>query len=155
MRTHRCLATAIILIATACLASAKTDLSGDWKLNTTKSDFGQMPAPSSMSQKITHADPKLDVAVKMSSDMGDMEWKASYTTDGKECKNTVRESPVTSVLKWDGDALTVESKGKFGDNDFTMKDKWTLSSDGKVLTIDRHFASSFGEGDSKLLFEKQ
>ena len=40
-------------------AQAKTDFSGTWKLNTGKSDFGPMPPPDSMTQKITHQDPSL------------------------------------------------------------------------------------------------
>jgi hypothetical protein len=36
-----------------------------------------------------------------------------------------------------------------------MKDKWTLSPDGKALTINRHFASSMGELDQKIVLEKQ
>ena len=60
-----------------------------------------------------------------------------------------------NTAKWDGDALVVESKGSFGDNPFTMKDKWTLSADGKVLTIQRHFSSGMGEMDQKMVLDKQ
>jgi hypothetical protein len=36
-----------------------------------------------------------------------------------------------------------------------MKDKWTVSADGKVLTIARHFSSQMGELDQKLVLDKQ
>jgi hypothetical protein len=145
----------IVLTLAAALAAARPNLTGDWKLNTSKSELGQMPAPNSWVQKVSHEDPKLKVAVTMSSDMGDMSWESSYTTDGKESVNKIRENESRSVARWDGDVLTMDTKGKFGDNDFTMNDKWTLSEDGKVLTINRHMSSSFGEGDQKLVFEKQ
>ena len=104
-----------------------------------------------MTQKVTHFEPKLTVAVKMASEMGDLD-----TTNGKECTNAgFQGSEMKSIVKWDVDALTLETKGKFGDNDFTMKDKWTLSADGKALTINRHFASSMGELDQKIVLEKQ
>ncbi len=151
----RALTAAVLLLAASLAANAKPNLTGDWKLNTEKSDFGQMPPPNSMTQKITHEDPNLQIQVKQSSEMGDFDFEAKYTTDGKECTNTIRDNPSTSVVKWDGDELAFETKGKFGDNDFTMKDKWSLSEDGKVLTINRHFSSSFGEGDQKLILEKQ
>ena len=154
MRTRVLIAIALLFLA-AVAASAKPNFTGDWKLNTAKSDFGQMPAPSSMTQKVVHDEPNLQVHSKQTSDMGDYERDAKYTTDGKECTNTFRDNPATSVVKWDGDALTFDTKGKFGDTDFTMKDKWTLSPDGKVLTMERHFSSSFGEGDQKLVLEKQ
>ena len=114
-----------------------------------------MPSPGSMTSKITHEDPKLTSHVKQSGEMGEMEFDASYTTDGKECSNDVFGNPVKSILKWDGDTLLIDAKGKFGDNDFTSKDKWTLSDDGKTLTIVRLFKSSMGEGEQKLVFEKQ
>ncbi len=146
---------ASLMVFAGISAAATPNLTGDWKLNISKSNLGEMPPPSSMTQKVTHDEPKLKLAVKQSSDMGDLDFEANYTTDGKECVNTIRDNEAKSVVKWDGDALLFETKGKFGDNDFTMKDKWTLSTDGKVLTVERHFSSSFGEGDQKLIFEKQ
>ena len=146
---------ALLVLLAAAAAAAPPNLSGDWKLNISKSEFGEMPPPTSMSQKITHDDPKLTVSLKQSGAMGDFDATANYTTDGKECTNTFLNNPAKSTVKWDGDALTIETKGKFGDTDYTLKDKWTVSADGKVMTIARHFSSSFGEGDQKLVMEKQ
>jgi hypothetical protein len=145
-----------VLALAALPVLAKPNFTGDWKLNNSKSSFGQMPTPSSMTNKITHADPKLTTAVKQSGDMGDFEMSSTYTTDGKESTNQgFGGSTTTSTAKWDGDTLLIETKGKFGDNDFTMSDKWTLSEDGKVLTIVRVFKSAMGEGEQKLVFDKQ
>ena len=149
----------LLILAAFALAAlpvlAKPNFSGDWKLNVAKSSFGQMPSPNSMTTKITHEDPKLTSHVKQSGEMGEMEFDASYTTDGKECSNDMFGNPVKSTLKWDGDTLLIDAKGKFGDNDFTMQDKWTLSDDGKTLTIVRRFQSSMGEGEQTLVLEKQ
>ena len=147
---------ALTLLAAAAGFAATPDLSGDWKLNTSKSDFGQFPAPSSMTQKVSHSEPKIAVSVKMVSDMGEFEFTANYTTDGKECTNQgFGGSETKSTVKWDGDALLIDTKGAFGDNAYTMKDKWTLSESGKVLTINRHFASSMGEMDQRIVLDKQ
>jgi hypothetical protein len=144
-----------LIIASAAFAAAP-DLSGDWKLNTTKSDFGQFPAPGSMSQKVTHAEPKLTVEMKMSGEMGDFNTTSTYTTDGKESTNPgFGGSETKSTAKWDGDTLLIESKGSFGDNPYTMSDKWTLSEGGKVLTIQRKFSSGMGDVVQKLVLEKQ
>jgi ABC-type transport system substrate-binding protein len=137
------------------LAFAKPNLAGDWKMNASKSEFGAFPAPSSMTQKIAHEDPSLKVAAKMSTDNGDMDFESVYTTDGKECTNQFGPNVIKSTVKWDGDTLVIDGKGQFGDNEVTIKDKWELSADGKVLTILRHWASSMGEMDQKLVFEKQ
>ena len=148
------------LVVTALIAAsfafAAPNFSGNWKLNAPKSDFGQFPAPSSMTQTVTHEEPKLAVESKQSSDMGDFQISAKYTTDGKECVNQGFGGGQTkSVVKWDGDALVIETKGTFGDNEFTMKDRWTLSADGKVLTIQRHIGSAMGELDQKITLDKQ
>jgi predicted lipoprotein len=151
---HLCVVTAIAALA-ALPAVAKPNFSGQWKANVSKSDFGQMPAPDKMEMKIGHEDPKLEVHNSQAGQFGEMEWDAKYTTDGQESKNVIRDNPATSIVKWDGDVLKFDTKGKFGDNDFTMTDKWSLSEDGKTVTMERHFSSSFGEGDQKVVMEKQ
>jgi hypothetical protein len=121
-----------------------------------KSDFGQMPAPDSITEKIAHQDPSLKVNVASTGGMmGDQTYDVSYTTDGKECVNKMGENEFKSTLKWDGDELAVETKGSFGGNEFTSKGRWTLSADGKTLTITQHFSSAMGEGDVKEVFDKQ
>ncbi len=146
-------ALALALVALPCLA--KPNLTGDWKLNISKSEFGQMPAPTSRMDKITHEDPKLTLAVKSSSERGDFAYEMKYMTDGSESVNEMRGNPIKSVAKWDGDTLVIDSKASFNGNDVTMSDKWTVSPDGKTLTIKRHMASSMGEGDLTYVFEKQ
>ena len=84
-----------VLALAALPALAKPNFSGDWKLNSAKSTFGEMPAPDSMTYKIAHADPKLTTASKQSSQMGDFEMNATYTTDGKECTNQGFEGSTT------------------------------------------------------------
>ena len=108
-----------------------------------------------MTLKITHEQPKLTTATKQSSEMGDFEMQATYTTDGKECTNQgFGGNPTKSVLNWDGDTLRIETKGKFGDNEFTMPEKWALSADGKMLTLTRLFKSAMGESEQKLVLDK-
>ena len=156
-QTAKLFSWAFLIMALALVqAQAKSDFSGTWKLNTGKSDFGAMPPPDTMTQKITHQDPSLKASVASTGGMnGDMSYDMSYTTDGKECVNKVGESEFKSTLKWDGDDLVVDTKGSFGGNEFTAKGRWTLSGDGKILTVTQHFTSAMGEGDIKEVFEKQ
>jgi hypothetical protein len=56
MTTKRILTTLAVLALAALPALAKPNFSGDWKLNASKSTFGQMPAPDSMTYKITHTE---------------------------------------------------------------------------------------------------
>jgi hypothetical protein len=136
-------------------AQAKPNFSGTWKVNVAKSDFGAMPGPDSRTDKITHADPDLKVHVAQSSQMGELNYDATYTTDGKESTNSLSGNVFKSTVKWDGDDLSLETKGSFNGNEFTAKDRWTLSEDGKTMTVQRHLASALGETDQKVVFEKQ
>ena len=137
-------------------AQAKSDFSGTWKMNAAKSDFGQMPPPDTLTEKITHQDPSLKVNVASTGGMqGDMTYDISYTTDGKECVNHMGDNEFKSTLNWDGNDLVVDTKGSFSGNDFTSKGRWTLSADGKTLTITQHFSSAMGEMDMKEVFDKQ
>jgi len=136
-------------------AQAKSDFSGTWKANTAKSDFGPMPPPDSITEKIVHEDPSLKVNIAQIGGQGDMTYDMVYTTDGKECVNHVAENEFKSTLKWEGDDLVADTKGSFDGNDFTAKDRWTLSDSGKTMTVQRHISTAMGEFEMKLVFEKQ
>lgn len=156
LRCNRVSLTAAALFALAALpAMAIPNFTGDWKLNAAKSEFGQFPAPENYTQKATHQDPSLKVATKMSTQNGDMEFESVYATDGKETTNTFGPGSMKSVAKWEGDVLTIQTKGQFGDSEVTIVDKWECSADGKTLTIRRHFTSSQGEMDQKMVLDKQ
>ncbi len=152
--TKICVAAASILLC-AMTAWAKADFTGEWKMNAAKSDFGAMPAPTSMTQKVAHNEPELKVVVTQVGERGEFTMESSYTTDGKECINQTRMGERKSTLKWEGDTLVIDSRMEFQGNAVTITDRWTLSEDGRTLTIRRHFSSSMGEGDSTIVLEKQ
>ena len=60
-----------------------------------------------------------------------------------------------STLKWDGNALVVETKMDFQGTEVTITNRWGLSDDGKTLTVNMHFATPMGEGDAKMVYDKQ
>jgi hypothetical protein len=136
-------------------AQAKPNFSGEYKLNTSRSEFGPMPAPASRTDKITHDDPSLQVATRQSGQNGEVTYEARDATDGTETTNQFRSTAMKSTGKWDGDTLVITTKGSYNGGDITLADKWTLSEDGKVLTINRHVTSAMGELDQKIVFEKQ
>ncbi len=136
-------------------AQAKPNFSGEWKLNVSKSEFGPLPAPISRTDKIKHEDPALKITTTQANQQGEGTFELNYTTDGKESVNEIRGNTMKSTSKWDGDTLVIDTKANFGGNDLTLSDKWSLSGDGKVLTINRHIASPMGEVDQKVVLEKK
>jgi hypothetical protein len=156
MRLSRWLAIALVVLSVGTLAAqAKPNFSGEWKLAPAKSDFGMMPAPSSGVQKITHNEPQLKVVNTQTSDQGTNTTESSYTTDGKVCVNPGRMGDTKSTLKWDGSALVTETKMDFQGTEVTITNRWVLSDDGKTLTVNMHFSTPMGEGDAKMVYEKQ
>ena len=137
------------------VASAAPNYSGEWKLNAAKSNFGPMPAPDTMTQKIKHEEPNLSLAIAQAGQQGEFTYELKYTTDGKESTNTIRDNEMKSTAKWDGDALKISTKASFQGNPVSLDDKWTLSEDGKTLTVNRKINSAMGELEQTIVLEKQ
>ena len=146
---------AMAAFAVVAVAQNKTNFSGTWKLNTSKSDFGMIPGPDSRTDVIEHKDPSLKVSVTAEGAQGKQQYTVNYTTDGKEAVNSLPGREMKSTLSWQGKSLVVDTKLKFQGNDVTVKSTWTLSDDGKTLTQNAHLTSPMGETDQKLVFEKQ
>lgn len=144
-----------LLSMMALTLQAKPNFTGEWEFSPEKSDFGEAPAPYSLSQKITHEEPSITVATSMSSDMGEMDFESNYTTDGQECVNEFGMGEATSTLRWEGDTLVMESKGSFGGGEYTSHDEWKLAEDGKLLTIIRTIDSEWGELKQTIVMAKQ
>lgn len=149
------LVASFVLVVAAHASAEQPNFSGDWKLNIAASDFGGMPAPSSVTQKVTHAEPSLTIVSSQVSDFGSFDSNLTFTTDGKECANTVMDFALKSTLNWDGPVLVINSTMDFQGSPAKMIDKWTLSPDGKQIIVNRHFEGPMGTGDGKLVFDKQ
>ncbi len=154
---RRAVTASIFLISFAALALAqdKPNLTGTWKLNITKSDFGAIPGPDSQTLVIEHTDPAVKIVSSQAGAQGSMDATINFTTDGKEASNNMGGRDVKSTSVWDGRNLVMSAKFSLNDQDVTIKSVWTLSDDGKTISETRHLASPMGETDQKLIFEKQ
>src|SRR5665213_3793382 len=131
--------------------AAGRDLSGVWKLNGAKSDYGKFPAPLSVTRKIKHNDPKLVLSTTQTGPQGYVTSSLTYTTDGTESVN----GDSKGSAQWIGDKLMIESSREFQGATLKQKEIWTLSADGKTLTVDSHVSIPNGEFDVKQVFDKQ
>jgi len=142
-----------LLLALNAAGQSKPDFSGTWKADIGKSNFGPMPAPQSATLKVEHKDPHFKMVSTTVGDAGERTFELTFTTDGKECTNFVGNTEVKSVLKWEGETLLMEHKASGGE--VVVKDKWTLSEGGTVLTLVRHWSGSQGELTQTLVHQKQ
>lgn len=148
------------LVATLALgisaqAFARPNFSGTWKMNPSKSDYGPVPAPEKMERTIKHDDPKLSMVTTQAGPQGEIKTNIAYMTDGTESKNMVQGQEAISVAKWDGDVLTVKSKRQVQGMEITFNERWTLSEDGKVLTIVNQLNTPQGDFEIKIVMDKQ
>lgn len=146
--------TLLLALVLACSSSlvfaAKPNFSGEWKVDAAKSDFGDMPAPSSLSMEVDHADPKLVVKQFQSGGpMGEMTAELTYSTDGGETKNKVKGNELTSTASWAGNSLKLTTKMAGG---ITVVETWKLS--GRSLDVLREISSAQGSSTMKLAFTK-
>src|SRR5579863_7588203 len=101
----------VAALASIALAADKPNFSGDWKLNSAKSNMGPVPPPTSYVRKVTHAEPSITIEdTQTGTALGDQHDTRTYTTDGKEIAYQANGADVKSVLTWDGDALQINSK---------------------------------------------
>jgi len=145
--------------ATAVTAQSKApDFSGQWELNPTKSDFGPMAqqAPTKGTLTITQTASSLKYSQAITTPMGDQTNSQEFPLDGTDHTATGMDGqPATSSAKVDGEAVVVNTKMQREGADITMASRWTLSPDGKVLTIDRQIGTPMGPLTMKLVYDKK
>jgi hypothetical protein len=141
------------LVFTTLLAlplAAASNLSGSWMLNLAKSQYGQFPAPEVMMRQIQHQDPALSMSTYQKGAQGEVTTELKYTTDGKPAVNGENQG----AAHWDNDKLVIETSRDYQGAKLTQREEWTLSADGKTLTIATHVKLPNGEFDVKQVFEK-
>lgn len=141
-------------IAGAAAGSARAqsvpNLSGTWVLDQSKSDFGPAPAMA-RTEVIDHQEPKL--VIKRTID--GTEATLTYAVDGKPYPNTIGGTNATSTLAWDGPVLVMTTEVESPNGPATIVDRFSLSADGKTLTIDRSISVQQGTFSQTLVLAKQ
>ncbi|MCA1629443.1 MAG: hypothetical protein LC785_07020 [Acidobacteria bacterium] len=159
------LAASFFLASVAAAAAAKADFSGTWVLDVSKSEG----VPQGYEQTITvkQDGDKITTDVKMKSPQGERAITDGYVVDGKEVEftntmlrgmtgkgkrttkwsadgNGIEISEVTDAVTPDGETAKIKAARK-----------WTLSADGKTLTIEQTLDTPRGSQTTKRVFNKQ
>jgi len=136
---------------------AKINLSGEWKLNEGKSDFGEFGSRfASKSIKVEQKDDAITISKTGANDNVSTE---TLTFDGKESESTVFGSAKKkSTAKWadDGQSLTIKYSIAMERNgqamEFTGTETWSLK-DGS-LSLQTVSSSPRGEMTTKAIYDK-
>jgi hypothetical protein len=146
------LAFTLAAMAAASVSAEHPDLTGTWKLNVTKSDFNRLSGLISKALKIEHSEPKLKVSSAVVDQLGEHGESYTFTIDGKTNTNTMNGFATETSSIWDGDEIIFDVNR--GPN-WGYKERWSLSSDGKTLTIKRHTILTRGETNEAFVFDKR
>ena len=110
---------------------------------------------------VKQTDSELQIVRKTSRAGQERETEQRFTLDGKENTNPagMGRGELKSKTKIDKDKIVTEGTQKLqtqrGDFDLEIKEVYSLSSDGKVLTIQTTRNTPMGENTSKQVFNKK
>jgi hypothetical protein len=155
--TRRLFAALFVCLAAgsvAAVAADKPDFSGNWKLNTEKSDFGPMPKPQKVEYVIAHKDPQLSVKSTAVTQTGEVSNEVKMTTDGKEFTNTLHGQEIKGTAKWEGQVLIVTQKIDMQGTELVVVQKWTMADDGKSISQEVTFSGPQGELKQTAVLDK-
>jgi hypothetical protein len=139
-------------------AQARDPLMGTWKLNRAKSTFDPGPAPVSRMMTFEPAGDgvrhHIETFVNNGSGTDEGVHVTQYTAtfDGKD--HAIQGSALDRVSLRRVNARRVERSGKVG-GEITETQVWSVSADGKILTVTTNGSSDAGEYHRVEVFEKQ
>jgi len=145
----------LALFALAFAAAAAPDLSGTWKVNVAKSNFGPMPSPEKYTRVIDHKEPSIKIEETQVSDRGEWKGVLNLKTDGTETTGEIRGNALKSVSQWDGEVLSTKSKLDFNGTPIELIDRLALSADKQTLTLQRKIDTPNGVLEQSVVFERQ
>ncbi len=132
----------------------KPDFNGVWKMVFSKSDFGGGPVSESRLDKISVDGINFKDTITQKLQHGqESTYDMIYTIDGKECTNHVRGNLVTSTARREGPELIIDSK-VHALLKANIEDRWTLSADGKTITVRRHMTGA-RNAEQTVILERQ
>ncbi len=132
-------------------AQSKPNVSGSWKMNAAKSKF-ERGGPKNISIKFEQQEATLGETLMLSNERGDQTHNLNYTLDGKQSAQSLGGLEVKASAKWEGASLLIEFKN---DEGFSFVRKFTLSADGKTMTMDVKQTSPNGTTTDIVILDKQ
>jgi hypothetical protein len=152
----------LALLAVFCGSTTfqKVNFSGIWKVDTLKSNYGGYgPAAAAVTLKIVQAKDTISIERTIHPGRGvARSFTDKLPLDGKAITNTKGTTKSSVSIKWSGQTLVETSSyrdDKFNKT-YQATETWTLSPDGKTLTIDRVVANDGegGHGASKAVYHR-
>lgn len=154
---------AVVLVAalSSFTTAYQPDFSGTWKLNEGKSDLGPFGGRGIPPKIVAEQKADAITLTKTTSMQGQETTMAEILLfSGKESEFSNENMKKKSVLKWsaDGSAMVVtyDLSVSFNGQSFDLKgtENWTLSADGKTLTVNTTLSTAQGDIATKAVYDK-
>ena len=141
---------ALIALSFLPLATAQSNFSGLWKLNSSLSEMRDLPSPADPFLKVEQTSTTLSVSTG-SQETGPFA-TSTYPLDGAVNERRIGDSKSSIRTKWEGSALLANIIVS-GPLDYTLMERWTRSRDGNTLTIRRTTVRLGNERESTLVYQ--
>jgi hypothetical protein len=112
----------------------RPNFTGVWKLNLEKSLI-RGALPQQILMNIEHRDPTVIQQILLTDANGPEQRQIFTCRIGQEVKNAVGGVELRSGSQWNGQELVIESRMNARGREFYFKDHWSLSEDGRTLTM--------------------
>jgi hypothetical protein len=140
----------VLAIAVGLFAQGKPDFSGKWQLDAAKSDQmgggGRGPGGGG---PLTVKQTETELTTERT--RGEQVMTTTYKLDGTETTTQGQMGASKASAKWDGTKIVTKTTRETPNGSMEFTETWSLSADGKELTILR----SSARGESKQVYTKQ
>jgi hypothetical protein len=150
-----------VFLLSSAMIFAQANFSGSWKLNESKSNFGDAPFRfAATSMVVTQEGNNLTVnSTQPGMDGGEMKTSAKYTLDGKTCENQgFMDMMRKSVVTWSEDKSSIKITSTINSDmgEMNFSEAWKLTENGKVLMVESAMPSmDGGEMKTTAAYDKQ
>ena len=127
------------------------DFSGKWIYDSSASNTRAISAPEDQRLSIT-SDDSAAQCTSTRADGSSVKW--SYALDGKDTRYVIGQDKFSSKTKWEGSALLINTIVS-GSKSYSILDRWSLSRDRGVLTIERQTMQGGRESEGVLRFRRE
>jgi hypothetical protein len=135
------------------LAQGKPDFSGTWALDTARTDLG---GGQKARASVTIAVRQTPATLSIDRNLGSRPETAVLKLDGSESVNKLPSgAEKKSRARWTGSTITADSVTETQVGTVKSHDVWSLSADGKTMTLEVTTQSSSGEKQQKLVYGRQ
>jgi hypothetical protein len=153
----RPLAAAFAVALAARAAAAQTpDLTGRWEVDPARSDFARATPPAKLVMTVEQTATTFAFTQTVGAPGGERSARQAYTLDGREQAQPAPDGiTVTGSARAADGGITVDATIVRGGTPTRQTSRWTLSPDGKTMTLEQQVETPNGPARLKLVFDRK